>query len=142
MIIFQTLTCKGKTVKGFWERRVKVEGCYMYEKGENIEAYYKAIGKTDLIKNFKDYKVHMYVNGKNIRMSEYIGDYGRICNDMELDMEVPFRVAGDRKGSNFGILNWESLNFKESKKTDYGSDNNFKFPKLFKTFLVQPWALF
>ena len=122
MIIFQTLTCKGKTVKGFWERRVKVEGCYMFEKGENIEAYYKAIGKTDLIKNFKDYKVHMYVNGKNIRMSEYIGDYGRICNDMELDMEVPFRVAGDRKGSNFGIFNLREFRFKRKQKTDYGSD--------------------
>ena len=24
----------------------------MYEKGDNIEAYYKAIGKTDLIKGF------------------------------------------------------------------------------------------
>ena len=40
----------------------------------------------------------MYVNGRNIRMSEYMGDMGRFSNDMELDHEVPFRVPGDKEG--------------------------------------------
>jgi hypothetical protein len=47
----------------------------------------------------KNYRVHMYANGKNIRMSEYIGDFGRISNEMVLDREVPFRVPGDRPGT-------------------------------------------
>ena len=85
-------------MKGFWERRVKEEGCYKMDKAENVEAYYNAIGRSDLVKHFKDYNIHMYMSGKNIRMSEYIGDFGRICNDMELDLEVPFRVSGDKTG--------------------------------------------
>jgi len=93
-----TLSSGSKSVTGFWERRVKVEGCYRFDKGENIETFYKTIGRSDLVKNFKDYKVHMHVNGKSYRMSEYVGELGRICNSMELDHEMPFRLPGDKEG--------------------------------------------
>ncbi len=85
-------------MKGFWERRVKVEGCYIFDKGENIETYYKTIGESEIIKHLKEYKVHMHVNGKVYRMSEYYGDLGRFSNSMELDVEMPFRVPGDKEG--------------------------------------------
>jgi hypothetical protein len=32
------------------------------------------------------------------RLSEYIGDLGRISNTLELDIESPFRVPGEMEG--------------------------------------------
>jgi hypothetical protein len=30
---------------------------HRFDKGENIDAYYKAIGQTELVKHLKDYRV-------------------------------------------------------------------------------------
>jgi hypothetical protein len=41
----------------FWERCIKTEGAYRFEKGENIEGFFKATGCPEMIKHYKDYKV-------------------------------------------------------------------------------------
>ena len=76
----------------------------MFSHGENIEEYFKAIGDVDIMHHYRNYKIHMHENGKMYRLSEYIGDLGRITNTMELDVESPFRVPGDKKG-------WKSIYF-------------------------------
>ena len=97
--LFQTLTGKGKSVSGFWDRRVKVEGSYIFDSGENMNAFYKAIGKSEMVKHLKDFKLHAHMNGNHIRISEYIGELGRFSNSMELDAEVPFVIHGDKNGN-------------------------------------------
>ncbi len=55
-------------MKAFWERRVKVEGSYVFDHGENLEAYFKAIGE-DVTHDNRDYKLHMHEDGKvNLRL--------------------------------------------------------------------------
>ncbi len=55
-------------MKAFWERRVKVEGSYVFDHGENLEAYFKAIGE-DVTHDNRDYKLHMHEDGKvNVRL--------------------------------------------------------------------------
>ena len=99
MALFQTLAGKGKSVCGFWDRRVKVEGSYIFDKGENIDAFYKAIGRSEMVEHFKHYKVHMHMHGNHMRMSEYIGELGRFSNSMEMDVEMPFVTHGDTNGN-------------------------------------------
>ena len=96
--LFQSLTCKGKTVKGVWERRVKVEGSYMFSHGENIEAYLKAVGESQIGHHYHNYKIHVHENGKMYRLSEYVGELGRVTNTMELDVLSPFRLPGEKEG--------------------------------------------
>lgn len=94
-----SLTCKGKTVKGVWERRVKVEGSYMFSHGENIEAYLKAVGESQIGHHYHNYKIHVHENGKMYRLSEYVGELGRVTNTMELDVLSPFRLPGEKEDS-------------------------------------------
>ena len=86
-------------MSGFWDRRVKVEGSYIFESGENMNEFYKAIGKSDMVNHIKDFKLHTHMHGNHIRMSEYIGELGRFSNSMDLDVEVPFVIHGDTNGN-------------------------------------------
>ena len=86
---------------GFWDRRVKVEGSYIFDKGENIDAFCRAIGRSEIVNHFQNYKVHMHMHGNHIRMSEYVGELGRFSNSMELDVETPFVSHGDSDGKKF-----------------------------------------
>ena len=90
---------KGKSVGGFWDRRVKVDGSYIFDSGENIDAFYKANSKTEMVKHFKHYKVHMHMHGNHMHMSEYIGELGQFSNSMDLDVEVPFVTHEDADGN-------------------------------------------
>jgi hypothetical protein len=47
-ISLQTFSGKGKTLVVKWERLDRLEGDYIFEKGENVETYLKAVGRTDL----------------------------------------------------------------------------------------------
>ena len=97
--LFQTSTGKGKTVKAFWDRRTKIEGGYILERAENIEAFCKAVGKADSIPHFKDYRMHIFENGNTYRISEFIGDLGRFSNTMQLDEECLVKVPGGEEGT-------------------------------------------
>jgi hypothetical protein len=92
-----SLSGKDKTVKGTWERRVKVEGSYVFEHGENLDEFFKAVGDSQIHHEYKHYKIHVHEDGKKYRLSEYIGDLGRFSNCLELDVEAPFRVPGDKE---------------------------------------------
>jgi len=94
-----TFSCKGKTIKAFWERRVKVEGSYVFDHGENIDTFFKAVGESEFGHHYEHYKIHFHEEGKVYHMSEYFGDLGRITNRMELDVESPFRVPGEKEGT-------------------------------------------
>jgi hypothetical protein len=66
------LSCGGKTVKAFWERRVKVEGSYIFDHGENLEAFFKATGDDSIHRDYTDYKMHMHENGKVFQFNDYV----------------------------------------------------------------------
>jgi hypothetical protein len=36
---------------------IHTKSLHRFDKGENIEAYYKTIGRSDMIKHFRDYRV-------------------------------------------------------------------------------------
>ena len=57
--------------------------------------------KQDVVHHYKHYKLHMFVDDNQegcYRICEYIGDLGRFSNSMELDVETPFRVPGEKEG--------------------------------------------
>jgi hypothetical protein len=43
---------------------VKVEGSYMFSHGDNIEAFFKAVGDSEICHHYRHYKIHMHENGK------------------------------------------------------------------------------
>jgi hypothetical protein len=96
--LFQTFTGKGKSLTETWERLGRTEGAYIYDRGENVEAYLKAVGDSDLIKYMDLYKIHIGKKGKTVFFSEYYGDRGYYPNTLELDVETTFRCPGDKRG--------------------------------------------
>ena len=49
----------------FWERCIKLDGSYVLEKTDNLEAFSKASGDDFLIRHWsQDYKIHVSVKGR------------------------------------------------------------------------------
>ena len=104
-------------MKAFWDRRTKIEGGYILERAENIEAFCKAVGKADAIPHFKDYRMHIFENGNTYRISEFIGDLGRFSNTMQLDEECLVKVPGGEEGIFKSCRNNENDKFSIKKCT-------------------------
>jgi hypothetical protein len=92
-------TGKGKTVTEFWERSIKVEGAYRFEKGENVEEFCKATGHPDMAKHLTDYRMYLWKTGDVMNMAEWFGDLGKVRNTIRLDVEAPFKTPFDKEGS-------------------------------------------
>jgi hypothetical protein len=75
-----------------------MEGDYIFEKGENLEAYFKAIGDESILEHLGSYKVHICKTGTSVCTSERYGDLGQFRNTFELDVEGPYFCLGDKRG--------------------------------------------
>jgi len=90
---------KGKTITEFWQRSIKIEGAYRFERGENIEEFFKACGHPEMLNHSNDYKMYLCKKADSMNMIECFGDLGKAHNTIRLDVEAPFRVPGDKEGS-------------------------------------------
>ncbi len=63
-----------------------------------MDAYFKAVGESELIKYLHVYKIHVGRKGSTMFLSEYFGFRGYYPNTLELDMETPLYQPGDKKG--------------------------------------------
>ena len=84
-----------------WERCPNIEGSYVFDRQENLEPYFKATGDMNMWPHMKDYKMHIYLRGKQICFSDFYGEMGKFSNCMDLEVEMPFRAPGDREGRGF-----------------------------------------
>jgi hypothetical protein len=91
---------KGKTIIEQWERCVKISGAYVYEKGENLAAYFKAVGfpVDDIEASMKNYKMHVCYKDSTLNTKEWF-DGHLIDNSMTLDVEGPIRYPDDAEGA-------------------------------------------
>jgi hypothetical protein len=93
-----TFTGKGKSMTESWVRMGRTEGAYIFHQGENVESYFKSCGDSILIKYLDTYKIHIGKKGSTIFMSERFGDYAKCSNTIELEVETPFYIPGDKRG--------------------------------------------
>ena len=97
--LFQTFSGKGKTMTETWERMSRIDGDYIFVKGENYESYFKAVGHTDLIDYIDTFKIHFRKKDKTIYMRKRFGDLGNYYNVLEMDTESPYFTLGDKHGN-------------------------------------------
>jgi hypothetical protein len=98
LLLFQTFSGKGKTLTETWERCIKIDGDYIFEKGENLESYFKATGDTNMLTQMDCYKMHLRMSGNTLHMIERLGDLGTFSNILEMGVEAPFFCPRDKKG--------------------------------------------
>ena len=96
---FQSITGKGKTLSETWERLSRTEGAFIFNAGDNIEAYLNAVGHSDMMKHLKNYKIHV---GKKhdgaMHFLQYFGDFATCRNILEMGVETPFHCPVDKCG--------------------------------------------
>ena len=96
---FKILNGKGKCNVEDWQRRSRTSGAYIFEEGNNVQAYLKATGHSDLIKYMLQYKIHIGRKDDVFYFSEYFGDFGYFPNTLRLGHETPFFHPGDKIGN-------------------------------------------
>ncbi len=100
MKCFQVCTGKGKTITETWHRCIKIDGAYLFDHGENIEAYFKAVGyaNANAMDALKHYKMHVSKKGDQFCTKEWF-DGHLIANSFTLDVEGPVRYPDDKEGN-------------------------------------------
>lgn len=83
-----------------WERSIKIDGAYLFDHGENIEAYFKAVGyaNANAMDSLKNYKMHVWNKGYQFCTKEWF-DGHLIANSFTLDVEGPVRYPDDKEGN-------------------------------------------
>ena len=96
---FQTYTVKGRSFTEHWEKCIKVSGAYVYEKGENLAAYFAAVGfpVENVETSMKHYKMHVCFKDSTLHTKEWF-DGHLVSNTMTLDVEGPIRYPDDAEG--------------------------------------------
>ena len=77
------------------------EGDYIYHEDENLESYLNATGDSMLMKYMDTYKMHVSKHGAHLFIIERYGDLATCSNTIELEIDSPYLIPGDKKGTNF-----------------------------------------
>lgn len=97
--VTMTYTVGGKSSSVFWQRCVKITGDYSFVKGENMAAYFEAIGfpSDNIETTMKQYKMRTCLKGSTFYTKEWF-DGQLFCNALTLDVEGPLRYPDDKEG--------------------------------------------
>jgi len=97
--VTMTYTVGGKSFSEIWQRCIKVDGAYIFEKGENMEAYFEVLGfpSENVSTSMKNYKLHTCLKNSTFHMKEWFE--GQVyANTLTLDKEGPIRYPDDKEG--------------------------------------------
>ena len=81
-----------------WMRLSRTEGDYIYHDDENLESYLKATDDGKLLKYMDSYKMHVSKHGGHLFLVERYGDLDTCSNTLELEVDSPYLIPGDKKG--------------------------------------------
>ena len=84
------------------ERTIQINGSYLFESGENIDNYLKAVGcpATNVESSLKSYKIEVSFLNETFGTKEWMNGQA-ISNSMKLDVETPIRYPDDKEGDEF-----------------------------------------
>ena len=100
LVFFQIYTSGSNTFTETWTRSVKIDGSYIFDKGENMSEYFRATGFSSdvFLSSMKNYKIHACFKDSTFHTKEWCG--GEIFeNKMTLDVEGPVRYPDDKEGN-------------------------------------------
>ena len=81
------------------ERTIQINGSYLFESGDNIDNYLKAVGcpATNVESSLKSYKIEVSFLNETFGTKEWMNGQA-ISNSMKLDVETPIRYPDDKEG--------------------------------------------